>query len=471
MNAAAARPAYPIEELASDLQGIALTTDPVAIRRKSQDRSAVSPLLRKMLAGKRADIIVSPASIEELGRTVRAAVRRRVPVTLRGAGTANYGQSVPLEGGIVLDMTGFAGIVALRPGMVRARSGTVVADIEDAARAIGWEMRFHPTTKKTATVGGHFAGGQGGPGSVVYGTLRDRGNVTAVQVLTMEEEPRLVELRGRDAQLVHHTYGATGIITELELPLAPAWEWIEAVVAFPEYMQAVRFGIELADAAGIIRKLVSIQEWPTPRLFKAFGEIVPEGHSIVSTMIARESWEEFGQFVAETGGVIASSAAEGAGPYRAPLTEFVFGHALVQIQKTQPRRAVLEGMFRAADLAGLIERVHAAVGHYGPMRVELVRIGGELVGTGAPYFLYESPEQMAGLVRLMQQAGAVVANSHTSNVRLVGKKEITPRDLAFKRAVDPLGLLNPGRFEADGSRDATFEFTLPTNDWTDRLIR
>jgi hypothetical protein len=466
---AMSHPSYPIEALCAELDGIALTADPVQIRRKSQDRYAVSPLLRQMLADKRADLLVTPRTLDDLKRIVKAAVRHRVPITVRGAGTANYGQSVPLQGGILLDMVEYAGIVSLVPGMVRAKAGTVMEDIETQARAIGWELRFHPTTKKSATIGGHVAGGQGGPGSVVYGTLRDRGNVAAAQVLTMEEEPRLLELRGRDAQLIHHTYGATGIITEIEMPLATAWDWIEAVVAFPDYLQAVGFGIDLANSTGILRKMASIQGWPTPQLFKGFADKVPQGHSIVSTMIAGQSWEEFEQFVIEAGGAVIFSAPEGKGPYGAPLTEFVFGHALVQIQKSQPRRAVLEGFFRGPDLLGLIGNIHAKVGHYGPMRVELVRIGGELVGSGSPYFLYESPEQMAELVRLMQEAGAVVSNSHTSNVRAVGKKEITPRDIAFKRSVDPHGLLNPGRFEADSDADATFEFSLPTDTWDRRL--
>jgi FAD/FMN-containing dehydrogenase len=460
---------YPIDVLCKDLDGIELTTDPVQIRRKSQDRYAVSPLLRQALADKRADLIVSPRSLDELRRVVQAAVRHRVPITERGAGTANYGQSVPLKGGILLDMCSYAGIVQLEPGKIRAKAGTVMGEMDVQARAIGWELRFIPTTMKTATIGGHVAGGQGGPGSVVYGTLRDRGNVAAAQVMTMEEEPRLIELRGQDAQLIHHTYGATGIITEIEMPLAPAYEWIETVVAFPTYMDAVRFGVQIANATGILRKLASVQGWPTPQWFRAFGDMVPEGHSMVSTLIGAWSWEAFEQMAVEAGGKIVSRAREGEGPYGAPLTEFVFGHALVQLQKSQPRRAVLEGFFKAPDLAGLIERVHAKVGHYGPMRCELVRIGGELVGTGSPYFVYESPEQMADLVRLMQEAGAIVSNSHTSNVRSVGKKEITPRDLAFKREVDPYGLLNPGRFEATSEADATVGHVLPTDSWDRRL--
>jgi FAD/FMN-containing dehydrogenase len=304
---------------------------------------------------------------------------------------------------------------------------------------------------------------------VVYGTLRDRGNVAAAQIVTLEDTPRVLELRGRDAQLIHHTYGATGIITEVEMPLAPAWDWREAVVAFPTYGGAVRFGVALGNAAGLTRKLASVQEWPVPALIPAFASLVPAGHSIVSTLIAEHSWEEFTQFVAESGGVIAASAAEGTGPYGAPLTEFAFGHCLFQIQKNHPDRTMIEGFFRDADLVGLVERVHHAVHHWGPMRLELIRIGGELVGTGSPYFVYESPERMAALVRAMQQAGALVANSHTSNVRSVGKKEITARDLAFKREIDPYGLLNPGRFESESDADEDFDLKLPTDSWDRRL--
>ena len=461
----------PITELVKQLDGVACITDPVKVRGMSRDGYSVSPLLKQMLEGKKADVVVSPKTMDELLRVVRAAVTLKIPITERGGGTANYGQSVPLRGGILLDMRGFSGVVTLRPGMVRAKAGTVIAAIDDEARKIGWELRIHPTTKKSATIGGYVAGGQGGPGSVVYGTLRDRGNVAAASIVTMEAEPRILELRGRDAQLIHHTYGATGIITEIEMPLAPAWNWTEAIVSFPDYMPAVRFGVNLANATGITKKLASVQEWPTPRLIRPFSALVPEGHSIVSTMIARDSWEAFEPFVAESGGVIRSSSPEGQGPYRAPITEFAFGHALLQVQKFEPNRMGIEGLFRDADLIGLIDRVHDKVGSYGPMRMELMRLGGELVGTGSPYVVYESPEQIAELVRLMQGAGAVVSNSHTSNVRAVGKKEITARDLAFKRSVDPHGLLNPGRFEVDHNADERFSLELPTDRWERRLVR
>jgi hypothetical protein len=60
-----------------------------------------------MLEGKYADIVVAPRTLDELRCVVSAASHLRIPITERGGGSANYGQSVPLRGGIVLDMTGY----------------------------------------------------------------------------------------------------------------------------------------------------------------------------------------------------------------------------------------------------------------------------------------------------------------------------------------------------------------------------
>src|ERR1700731_363288 len=187
---------FAIDELVADLAGIACATDPVTIRRKSRDWYSISPLLRKSLEGKLADVIVTPRSKEEVLRVVAAAAKRRIPITARGGGTANYGQSVPLHGGIVLDMTALAGVLWVRPGAVRALAGTGMSAVDEETRKSGWDMRFHPTTRRTATLAGFVAGGAGGPGSAAFGVLRDRGNIAAVEIISMEENPRIVELRG-----------------------------------------------------------------------------------------------------------------------------------------------------------------------------------------------------------------------------------------------------------------------------------
>ena len=112
---------------------------------------------------------------------------------------------------------------------------------------------MHPSTKRTATIGGFVAGGSGGIGSVTWGGLREPGNVAAARIVTMEATPRILELREAEAQAVNHAYGTTGLITALEMPLAPAWDWIDLIVAFPDFMDAVRFGYAVALADGIVK--------------------------------------------------------------------------------------------------------------------------------------------------------------------------------------------------------------------------
>jgi hypothetical protein len=419
-----------------------------------------------------ADVVVAPGNKVEITRVIAAAVKHRIPITARGGGTANYGQSVPLRGGILLDMTRLAGVRWVRPGTVRALAGTIIADLDDAARAIGWELRLHPTTKTTATIGGYVAGGTGGVGSAAWGALRDHGNISALEVVTAEDNPRTIELRGRDTALVHHAYGANCIITEVEMPLVPAWPWTEVIVAFPDFMQTVRFGVKLALTTGIVKNLISIQEWPTPRLIKPLGDLVPEGHSMVSILLASPCRQDFDELLEEFGGKLVCATPEGQGPYKVPLYEFAFGHTLLQVQATNPRLTLIEGFFHDDDLIGQIERVRQVVGRLGPMRLELRRWGAKLAASGSPFVVFENEEQMAEIVRLMQSAGASVANSHASNVRAVGKKDITERDTAFKLSSDPHGLLNPGRFEADSSTDdGTSVPNLPTNSFLARHVK
>jgi len=138
---------YPIPDFMRDIANVEVSDNPVIIRSKSHDRYGVSPLLRQMLKGKTADVVVTPRTLDEVCAVAKAAVHHRIPITPRGGGTANYGQSVPLQGGILLDMTAYSGVVSLGPGRVRARAGTLIEDMEIATRKIGWEQRMHPSTK------------------------------------------------------------------------------------------------------------------------------------------------------------------------------------------------------------------------------------------------------------------------------------------------------------------------------------
>ncbi len=209
------------------------------------------------------------------------------------ARTGNYGQAVPLQGGVVLDMSALDTVEWQRPGMLRVGPGRKMIDIDRETRPEGWELRMHPSTKRSATIGGFVAGGSGGVGSVTWGGLREFGNVAAARVVTMEAEPRIIELREAEAQAVNHAYGTTGLITALEMPLGPAWQWIDMIVAFPTFIDAVRCGYAIALADGIVKKLLSPIAWPAPDSFRQVREHCPEEQAILIAMIAEPSVPAF----------------------------------------------------------------------------------------------------------------------------------------------------------------------------------
>ena len=442
---------YPIEALNADRGDIQATTDPRVIRRKSRDHFVISPLLRGELAGNLADVVVSPRTKAEVARAVSVAVKHRVPITPRGGGTANYGQSVPLKGGVLLDMTGFDRVLSIEPGVIRAEAGANMAAMESAARARGWELRIHPSTLATSTIAGFIAGGSGGIGSAAYGMLRDRGNILAVEAMTAEEEPRFVELEGDEIELVHHAYGANAVLTEIAMPLGPAWDWRECVVAFADFDRALRFGAQLARETGMIRKLASVHEWPIPELMRDLTGVVPTGHSMVLALVAPPSMASFRAMAREFGGAIVSDTGLGENPFGAPLHEFAYGHGLRQMQKTEPRFTGLQGMFRGEGMFDAIARVRAA-SRGEPFRLEMFWSDGEVVAMGSPQIVFRDAARMAALVKLVQDSGGVVANSHTTGVREVGIKRITERDVHFKREMDPFDLLNPGKLNLDDVR-------------------
>src|SRR5271155_3170018 len=81
-----------------------VVTQPLVVEQLSRDFYWYSPVLRKQLDGKVADVVVQALSEEEVQNILRYCYDKNLPVTARGAGTGNYGQAVPLHGGIVLDL-------------------------------------------------------------------------------------------------------------------------------------------------------------------------------------------------------------------------------------------------------------------------------------------------------------------------------------------------------------------------------
>ena len=116
------------------LPGLHWIEDAAQVARLSQDFYWYSPVLKRQLAGRVAEAVVRPRDVDELRALVGACAREGVAITARGAGTGNYGQAVPLHGGVVIDFGGLNRVTWVRPGAARAQAGTRLADLDRAAR-------------------------------------------------------------------------------------------------------------------------------------------------------------------------------------------------------------------------------------------------------------------------------------------------------------------------------------------------
>ena len=252
-----ARIAAELSEVVADPARV--LTAPAVLERLSHDFYWYSPILRPLLASKNGEVAVQAVSVNEVLAVQRFAGKHAIPVTVRGAGTGNYGQCVPLEGGIVLDLSLMDKLDEITTdGVAVCQSGLRLAVLETEARKKGWELRMYPSTLAKATVGGFLAGGSGGIGSVRYGGLRDFDTVRAFEVVTMEEEPRVVLHEGAAVHEILHAWGTNGVLTRIWFALAPAIEWTQLTAAFDTYEQAFRFTQTIAVEEKWIKRLATV---------------------------------------------------------------------------------------------------------------------------------------------------------------------------------------------------------------------
>jgi len=99
------------------------------LRKESEDYAWCANGLAETLAGYRADAVVWPDDDGQLAAVLAIAYELRVPVTIRGGGTGNYGQCVPLAGGLVIDTGRLNRILDIGDGYARVQAGVKLVEL------------------------------------------------------------------------------------------------------------------------------------------------------------------------------------------------------------------------------------------------------------------------------------------------------------------------------------------------------
>jgi FAD/FMN-containing dehydrogenase len=437
------------DALKAALSHLDIDANPVSVRAKSRDFFWYSPVLKARMDHLSADFVVSPRSEAEVIEVLREAHKHNVPVTVRGAGTGNYGQAMPMRGGVILHMRHMTAVKEIHPGRVIVEPGCIIRDLDAATRAhSGQELRMHPSTYTTATIGGFIGGGSGGIGSCTWGVLRDVGNILRLRVVTAEAEPQVHDFTGEELHRVSHAYGTNGVITEVEMPLAPSYDWVEIFVTHKDFATAVQIAGDLGHQDGILKKLISVYEAPVAKsYFQRIAPFVDADDALIGLMIAPHSMDGFLTFLDRYPGakVIFRSDLTHWEKEPGPVFEYGWNHTTLRALKVDPSITYLQVLYAPGVYAEKVMAIRAAFPDELYQHLEGMRVDGKMAFAGLTLVKFTTEARLDEIIRQHEAMGCFVFNPHRYTLEEGGRQSTDATQLAFKRQADPKGILNPGK--------------------------
>ncbi|MDY0375794.1 MAG: FAD-linked oxidase C-terminal domain-containing protein [Desulfobacterium sp.] len=173
-------------------------------------------------------VVVRPKDTAEVQKIMVYANQERIPVITRGSGSGMCGQTVPIHGGITLDMKRMNRILEINPSDVfcRVEPGVVDDDLNQALKPYGLFYPPTPASSRIATIGGEIGNNASGVRSVKYGATRD--SVLGMKVVLADGS--LVTLGARTRveatgyqlhKLIVGSEGTLGVVVEATLSFVP----------------------------------------------------------------------------------------------------------------------------------------------------------------------------------------------------------------------------------------------------------
>lgn len=407
-----------------------------------------------------------PENTAEVARIVEVCAAHRLPIIPFGAGTSLEGQVLAPQGGLSIDLRQMNRIVAIRPEDLDATVEPAVTRQQLDRLAAQHGLFFPVDPGAEASLGGMAATRASGTNAVRYGTMRD--NVLALEVVLPDGRVIHTSRRARKSsagydltRLFVGSEGTLGVITQLTLRLHGLPEAISAaVVSFPDLGAAVRTAVqtiqtgipvarmELLDALVMdaVNRYASLDHTVAPTLMLEF-------HG--TTASVAEQARDVEEIAQENGGGDfrwSADAAERERLWQARHDAYFASRALrpgcygwttdvcVPISRlTECVLATQQDLAASSLLAPL-------VGHVGDGNFHLVI----LVDRDDPTELAEAERLHS---RLVERALAMDGTSTGEHGVGLGKRSFMSAEHGdavdvmrqIKAAIDPQGLMNPGK--------------------------
>lgn len=418
------------------------------------------------------EAVVFATSAEQVAKLMRFASKHRIPVTPRGAGVGYVGGCVPSRGGIALSLARMNRIKEIHPGDAVAvvEPGVITGVLQAEARARGLFYPPDPASLRECSLGGNIATNAGGPRCLKYGVTRHY--VLGLEVVLASGDILRTGSRthknktGFDlVSLFVGSEGLLGIVTEATLrllPLPPARATISATFASLKKASAA---VQRIFAAGFLPSALEVADAFTLKSARSFlGDAVPAGnaHLLIDldgqpASVKSEVRSVLG-LVRKMGALHAETALGEPACDRLWALRRGFSESLKATGLTKLNEDIVVPRSRLTDLAAFAARLRkkygfpvACFGHAGDGNIH-VNIMAANYHDPAVHEKVES-----ALDELFAQVlawGGVITGEH--GVGLAKQRwwnqatSSVSREVhtAIKSALDPHGLLNPGKFVA-----------------------
>lgn len=419
------------------------------------------------------DAVIKVREASDVGVVLKLANQYEVPVTARGAGSSATGSAVPLEGGWALDLSGLDAVkIDAVARIATVGAGAITTELQAQAEGLGLFFPPDPSSKKYTTLGGNIACNAGGMRCVKYGVTRDY--VLGLEGFLADGSPfkfglplkkYVSGLNLRD--LLIGSEGTLGIVTGAALKLIPKPEkrWT-GMFAFKSEAAALKTVVALFEHGHNPSILEFLDRQSVGCAERYTGKVIFEGHSRSSILLIE----------------LDGSAGE-LRKQRAALLGFMADRALAHREARteaaaeklwQVRRTCSQSMFSLADTK-LNEDVVVPLEKQAALIRYTLKLKKE-IGLATPTFghagdgnlhvhiMYnrgskiEADKAKKGIKQLMQKVidfGGVITGEHgigLAKIPFMSMQHTEPEIAAMravKAALDPKGILNPGKiFEA-----------------------
>src|SRR5437667_7047328 len=212
------------------------------------------------------DVVVLPASTEEVAAIVKIAAHHNIPVVPRGAGTGVSRGACPIYGGIVIVFTRMNRILEIDYDNLRAvvQPGLVNLHLSNALNPQGFYYVPDPSSQRSCTIGGNVGENAGGPHTLLYGVTTN--HVLGLEIVTAEGEIIAVggwtqDTPGYDLTgLLIGSEGTLCIVTKIIVRIVHLAEAVKTMVAVFDTMDDASNTVSEIIASGVIPAAIEVMD-------------------------------------------------------------------------------------------------------------------------------------------------------------------------------------------------------------------